>query len=368
MVRWLFAALLGVHGLIHLMGFAKAFGLAELPQLAQPISRGMGLAWLGAALGLLATACLVVAGERWWWALGLGAVVLSQIVIVSAWGDAKFGTAANVLVLAGVVYGFASQGPLSFRSEYRGGVRERIARDTTRSEVVTESDLAHLPEPVARYVRLSGAVGRPRVRHFASTWRGRIRGTPEDPWMEFTARQHNFVDGPARFYRMDARRGVLPIDVLHAFEDGAATMRVRLLSLFPLVNESGPELTRAETVTLFNDLCVLAPGALIDPAIEWRVVHERSVEARYTVERNTIGATLAFDEAGELVDFVSDDRLAASPGGGFTRRRWSTPLRDYRDFGPHRASARGEARWHVDGGGYTYVEADLLDLRLDPVG
>lgn len=368
MARWLFVGLLALHGLIHLMGFAKAFGLAELPQLTQPISRAMGLAWLGAAAALLATAGLVAAEQRWWWTAGLLAVVVSQIVIASAWGDARFGTIANVILLAGVVYGFAVEGPLSFRSEYRVGVRERVARAATPSELLTESDLAHLPAPVARYVRLSGAVGRPRVRHFASTWRGRIRGTPEDPWMEFTARQHNFVDGPARFYRMDARRGALPVDVLHVFEEGAATMRVRLLSLIPLVNESGPELTRAETVTLFNDLCVLAPGALIDPAIEWMTVDERSVEARYTVERNTIGARLEFDETGELVDFVSDDRLAASPGGGFTRRRWSTPLRDYRDFGPHRASARGEGRWHVDGGGYAYVEAELLDLRLNPGG
>ena len=37
-VRWMVAVLLAVHGLIHLMGFAKAFGYAQLPQLTQPIS------------------------------------------------------------------------------------------------------------------------------------------------------------------------------------------------------------------------------------------------------------------------------------------------------------------------------------------
>ena len=34
----IFAIVLVVHGVIHLLGFAKAFGLAELPQLTQPIS------------------------------------------------------------------------------------------------------------------------------------------------------------------------------------------------------------------------------------------------------------------------------------------------------------------------------------------
>src|SRR5229473_2026019 len=48
-MRWIPIALLGVHGLIHLMGFAKAFGYADLPQLTQPISRAWGVVWLVAA-------------------------------------------------------------------------------------------------------------------------------------------------------------------------------------------------------------------------------------------------------------------------------------------------------------------------------
>jgi hypothetical protein len=37
------AVLLVIHGLLHLMGFLKAFGLAELPQLTGPISQPLGL-------------------------------------------------------------------------------------------------------------------------------------------------------------------------------------------------------------------------------------------------------------------------------------------------------------------------------------
>jgi hypothetical protein len=45
-LRWALIGLLLLHGLIHLMGFAKAFGYAELPQLTQPIPREWGLVWL----------------------------------------------------------------------------------------------------------------------------------------------------------------------------------------------------------------------------------------------------------------------------------------------------------------------------------
>jgi hypothetical protein len=43
-----FAALLAIHGLIHLLGFAKAFELAPLPQLREPIQPLMGVLWLAA--------------------------------------------------------------------------------------------------------------------------------------------------------------------------------------------------------------------------------------------------------------------------------------------------------------------------------
>jgi hypothetical protein len=45
-----FAIVLVVHGLIHAIGFAKAFGLADLPELTQPISPLLGALWLLTAL------------------------------------------------------------------------------------------------------------------------------------------------------------------------------------------------------------------------------------------------------------------------------------------------------------------------------
>jgi hypothetical protein len=78
--------------------------------------------------------------------------------------------------------------------------------------------------------------------------------------MSFRAHQDNFVDEPARFFFMDARRGGLPVDVYHAFAGGAATMRVRILSLAQVVRAEGPDLTRAETVTRMTTPTVLPSG------------------------------------------------------------------------------------------------------------
>ena len=69
-VRWIVVLLMAAHGLIHLMGFAKAHGYAELPQLSQPVSHTMGLVWLAAGVMVLASAVLMVAWPRGWWIVG----------------------------------------------------------------------------------------------------------------------------------------------------------------------------------------------------------------------------------------------------------------------------------------------------------
>jgi len=58
--------LLTVHGAIHSMGFAKAFGLAEVAQIHQAISRPIGALWLFAALALLTSAALLLLDPHDW--------------------------------------------------------------------------------------------------------------------------------------------------------------------------------------------------------------------------------------------------------------------------------------------------------------
>jgi len=361
------AAFITLHALIHFMGVAKGFGFAELPQLTQPIGRGMGLLWLAAGVVLLVAAVMVKTHPRSWFWVGSLGVVLSQLVILTAWSDARFGTVANVLIGLFALYAFAAEGPLGLRAEYREGVQVRLPAKV-EAPVVREEDLAHLPEPVQRYLRVTGSVGKPVARNFRAVHRGRIRATPEDPWMEFTAEQHNFLDEPSRFFLMDARRGGLPVDVLHVFRGDSATMRVRLLSVFQMVNNAGPEMDQAETVTLFNDLCLFAPSALVDPSIRWDPLDGSSARAWYTVGEHTIGAVLHFNESGELVDFVSHDRLAASSHGKtFQPIPWSTPAFDHQDFGGRRVFSRGEGRWHPPEGEYAYIELELVELEVNRV-
>jgi hypothetical protein len=109
-VWWVYVAIVVMHGLIHLMGVAEGWGLADVEQLTEPVSAGAAVLWLVAALAVLAAAVLTAVRARWWWLVTAVAAVVSQVAILTSWGDARAGTAANVLMLAAAAYGFATRG------------------------------------------------------------------------------------------------------------------------------------------------------------------------------------------------------------------------------------------------------------------
>jgi hypothetical protein len=361
----LFALVLVVHGLIHLLGFAKAFGLAELPQLAQPISPLFGILWLLAALLFIAAAAALFVWPRGWWAIGACAIVVSMIVIVPSWADAKVGAIGDLIALIGVLFGFLAQGPDSLRAEYERDVDRALTR-VAPAPPISEEDLAPLPAPVQRYFRVAGVVGQPRVRNFHVRMHGRIRSGRDTRWMPLRAEQYNFVDEPARMFYLTGSMFAIPVQGYHRYVGPSAAMTVKAAALVPVVQVSGDEMTQGETVTMFNDMCIMAPATLIDPAIKWEPIDDRTARASFTNGGHTIRAELTFNEAGELTNFWSDDRYQTSPDGKSVKKvRWSTPLGRYRSFGPVRLASGGEGRWHEPEEDYAYIELTFDDVQYN---
>lgn len=369
-VRLAVTAVVAAHAALHLLGAAKGLGWAQVAALEQPIGVGAGWAWLTAAVVVALAAALLAVGADLWWVVTAVAAVTSQAVLLSAWQEAKVGTAVNVLLLVLAALGYAAHGPRSFDDQWQQRAGTALATPHPVGDVVREEDLAALPAPLAGYLRRSGAVGEPRPHSVYVTFTGRIRSGADQPWMPFTARQvSTFTRSPTRLFLLHATRGGLPVTVLHVYEHGRATMRGKLLSVAPVLDASGPEMDRGETVTVFNDMVVLAPAALLSAPVLWEPLSDRAVRGTFTNGSQVVSATLHFDARHALVDFVSDDRLrASSDGTAFTAQTWSTPVRTYGRFGGHRLPAEAAARWHAPApeGEFDYVELVFDGITYDP--
>ena len=168
-----------------------------------------------------------------------------------------------------------------------------------------------------------------------------------------------------RLFFLDATKKQIPVSGFHSFKNGKAYMDIRLLSLFKVKYIEGKEINISATVTFFNELCCMAPAGLIDERIKWLETEGNKVKATFTDFGITISAWLHFNEKGELVNFVSEDRYAASENGETIKLKWSTPLRDYKITNGYKLASYAEAIYTYPDGDFTYATFSLKDLRVN---
>ncbi|MBM4171489.1 MAG: hypothetical protein FJ214_06440 [Ignavibacteria bacterium] len=114
----------------------------------------------------------------------------------------------------------------------------------------------------------------------------------------------------------------LPFNGLHLNVGANATMQIKVANLFQVADAKGTKMNRGETVTMFNDMCIMAPAALIDKNILWEEIDSLSVKARFTNQNETISAVLYFNYTGELIDFSSEDRYELADGIEYNNYPW----------------------------------------------
>lgn len=233
----------------------------------------------------------------------------------------------ELLIIVAFLSMFIQSYSQSMKKTYEKEVLAGLERTkNVNSDILTEMDIQHLPSLVQRYLRYVGAVGKEKVVNFRVEFEGVIRSNPEDKWMKLTSAQYNFTDNPTRVFYIKARKMGIPASGIHLYKQETAIMHIKLAGLFTIVNAQGSEMNQGETVTVFNDMCFMAPATLIDKRIRWEEIDSSSVKAYFTNGGIIISATLFFNETGELINFISNDRFETKDGKTYKNYPWVTPV------------------------------------------
>lgn len=254
---------------------------------------------------------------------------------------------------------------ISFKRSYSAAVSEGLVRTSeANKELLLEDDIKGLPEPVKKYLRYTGAVNREKVISARICFGGSLQEVNKPPF-RVRVEQTSFFDNYTRLFRVRGTMMGMPVIALHRYFNGNATFEVKPFSLFHVVNEKGNNLNKAETVTFFNDMCLLAPATLIDRNIKWEQIDDYSVKGNLTVNGINVSATLIFNNEGQLVSFWSDDRYYRSSEGKMEKIRWTTPVSDYRDYNGIKLGSYGEAIWSFPEGEFRYAIFRLEDVKYN---
>jgi hypothetical protein len=184
-------------------------------------------------------------------------------------------------------------------------------------------------------------------------------------WFELQSVQYNFFDMPTRLFYMTGKMKGLTVPGYHAYRNGNASMQIKLFGLFSIVDANEGDLNQAETVTFLNDMCLMAPATLIDERIKWKEIDSLSSKAIFTCNGITVSAILYFNDKGQLVNFISDDRFAIS-GKRSSRQRFSTPVYDYKNINGINICSNAETVWHYPDGEFVYGRFNLESIEYNP--
>jgi len=267
---------------------------------------------------------------------------------------------AGLAVLAGICAEFA--GHRAFTRLVRRDVQALHARASpARAGVVTEEMLTGLPEPVRRYLRYTGVVGKPVPGTIRLHQKGRMRPGPGQPWMPLEAEEHYSVQPPGFVWAGTARLG--PLTVARArdmYAEGHGRMLVKAASLWLVADASGAQTDQAAMRYLSE--MIWFPAAFLADNIAFEAVDDSSARVTLTDRGRTAAATLVFDEQGRLTNFVAKRYRAA---GGSDPETWSTPVTGYGEFEGLRLPTRGNAIYKLPGGDLEYIDVTVTGLHYD---
>ncbi|TNE52027.1 MAG: hypothetical protein EP344_15925 [Bacteroidetes bacterium] len=360
-MHYIFLFILLLHGMIHLMGFAKAFRYAEISELRLPVSRAWGSAWLVAALLFVASGMLFLVQREIWWVAAIPAVLLSQVLIFQFWRDAKFGSAVNVILLVAIVFAWAGW---QFDSRLQQELRHFLAQQGPEVEQpLTADQLTGLPPIVQTWLKRSNSIGKPLVQVVKLRQEGRMRTAPDNRWMPFGAWQYVTVRQPGFFWVVEAQAAPgIRIAGRDMYEAGKGYMLIKALQLIPVADASGPHMDQGAMVRYLAEM-IWYPGAALAEYIRWEAVDSLSARATMRYGRVEASGVFTFTPEGDPDRFEAMRYYDRKDGA--TLEKWLIRMDPdgFRDFNDIRLPARSTVSWDLKDGIFEWLELDITQLE-----
>lgn len=360
-MRVLLVVAFAVHGLLHLLGVTRGTSLAtnaggvSMSSGVTPWLRGW---WVLACVMLILSAFLIFVRQRLEWPVATVALLLSQALIFSAWGEAKAGTLVNLLLLATVVPQWAES---RFAAHTLESAQQLLVKAQQSSQtVVTEAELAQLPEPIQRWLTSAGVVDKPRVFSVRLRQRGGLRTAPSQSFMPAKAEQYFSVDPPGFIWQVQLPMArVIPVSGRDSYLEGRGHMLIEMLALIPVVNARGPEIDQGVLLRYLAEM-VWYPSAALQPYITWTPLTEGSARATMSYRGVQASADFFIDAQGRFTSLQAKRYM--SDGDSTSLQDWKVEANAWQRFEGVELPALGSVSWQLREGEFTYYRWEITQL------
>ncbi|HLP38349.1 DUF6544 family protein [Lacibacter sp.] len=359
-MKYLFSFLLLIHGLIHLMGFANGFGFSKLPALTKYMSKPTGMLWLFAAMLFTAAAVYYLLKKENWALFAVAAVIISQVLIIWYWKDAKMGTAANLIILLVVI---PALGEWQFNRMYKKEVQRMLSLQINKSvNTITNEQVQVLPSVVQKWLKASGVVDRPIIKQVYLQQRGEMKNKPDGKWIPFEAEQYFTIDPPSFSWKTTIRpSGFLFITGRDKYEQGKGNMLIKAYGLFTIADSKGLQTDQGTLLRYLAEICWF-PGAALSEYIKWEPIDDKTAKATMSYGGITASGVFCFNANGDVVKFEADRYYINNNHSSL--EKWQVTCIDHKTINGIRIPVKNNVTWKLKEGDFKWLELEITNIQF----
>ena len=243
-----------------------------------------------------------------------------------------------------------------------------LLRDGRRGEQrnVATTQRVELPELVSGYVERNLPQEGSSPASVRVGQRGRMWLKPHHRQRRFDAVQDYAVETIGFSWQVRFRLAPLvSYRVLDRYENGRASLEGDLAGVLPLEGERGPDTSIGEALRYLAELPWVPQAMRFNEQLEWHQLDEQVVEVATCVGSRRAAVLLEFDDSGDIVRSRAQ-AISTRNQKSSIPMPWGGEFSDYEKLGGVRIPTRGEVRWQLPDGAFTYWRGEIMSLQVDP--
>ena len=250
---------------------------------------------------------------------------------------------------------------------YLSEVKKELAKYSNyANDIITENHIASLPEPVQKYFRHCGYLGKEKMINAEFEWNDvYLKMSPHKKWISLKCYQFNSVLEPTRIVYMKSNIiGIFPFEGRDKYQDGKGNMLIKLLKLITIADVKSKEMDESALVTVLAE-CFLVPTYALQPYIKWIEIDLNTAKAVIRCNESEVSGLFFFDDHGKFIRFETDDRHYSEKGTEYKKYKWSVVAGNYIEKNGIKFPTYLRAMWHTEEGEFEYFKGNIANIKFN---
>lgn len=234
-----------------------------------------------------------------------------------------------------------------------------------QSKTFSFNDLEGLPEPVQRYFKYALRDGQEHIKFVRLKQVGEFRMKENQSWMPIKAEQYFTTEDPAFIWRVKFTMApFIWIEGRDMYYQGRGNMLIKLLSTITVADATGSEMDISSLIRFLAEAPWFPTALLPSDYIEWKEIDSNSAQAVIKDNGYTASGIFTFNEKGEIIKFVTNDRYMEVDGKYF-KEQWGGYYRNYQEIEGMKIPIGGEVEWNLSDKDLQYAKLKITDIQYN---